>query len=109
MNLSAVVEKVPLETVDGQVRIAGTRIPFDTVVTAFQEGVTAEEIVRRYPSLSLADVYSVIGYYLKHQQETEEYLAGQQKMALKVRKENEARFAHHGIRERLLARQNKKE
>lgn len=109
MRFSTVVEKVPLETVDGQVRISGTRIPLDTIVATFKEGVTAEEIVRRYPSLSLADVYSVIGYYLKHEQETEEYLAEQEKMSLRVRKENEARFAQHGIRERLLARKGKKE
>ena len=109
MNLSAVVEKELLETVDGQVRVAGTRIPLDTVVATFKDGATAEEIVRRYPALPLADVYYVIGYYLQHQQETEEYLAGQHKMSLKIRKENEARFAQQGIRERLLARQNKKE
>jgi hypothetical protein len=32
---------------------------------AFLEGATAEEIVEQYPSLQLADVYSVIGYDLQ--------------------------------------------
>ena len=34
------------------------------LVLAFQRGETAEGIVRSYPALRLADVYSVIGRYL---------------------------------------------
>lgn len=109
MNLSNVVEIIPLETVDGQVRIKGSRIPLDTIVISFKEGVTAEEIVRRYPSLSLAEVYSIIGYYLNHQQEIEEYLEKQQEISLKIRNDNESRFNQEDIRERLLARKAQKE
>lgn len=105
MNVgSTVVEVIPLEDVNGQVRVSGTRVPIDTVVISFQEGATAEEIVERYPSLSLADVYSVIGYYLKHQQEVDKYLHQQQEISRQIRSENESRFNSRGIRERLLAR-----
>ncbi len=54
-------EPVPLLTdKDGVVRVGGTRVTLDTVVAAFKEGATAEEIVQQYPSLELADVYAVI-------------------------------------------------
>jgi uncharacterized protein (DUF433 family) len=68
-------EPVPLETnPDGVVRVGKTRVTLDTVVAVFKEGSTAEEIVCRYPSLKLADVYATIGFYLNHQQQVEAYL-----------------------------------
>jgi uncharacterized protein (DUF433 family) len=42
-------------TVDGVVRVGGTHMTLDTVVAVFEEGATAEEIVKQYPSLRLAD------------------------------------------------------
>ena len=72
--MSLVIESppVPLQTdVDGVVRVGQTRVTLDTVIGAFKEGATAEEIVWQYPTLSLADVYAVIGYYLQRQPEVE--------------------------------------
>lgn len=96
---------VPIEsTVDGVLRVGGTRITIDTIVTAFLYGAAAEEIVLRYPSLKLADVYAVLGYYLQHQDEINEYVQQRQQRAEVVRTQNEARFPPDGIRARLLAR-----
>ena len=49
---------------DGAIRIGNTRVTLDTFVAAFNEGATAEEIAYQYPVLSLADIYSVIGFRL---------------------------------------------
>jgi len=76
----------------------------NALVAAFDAGATAEEIAQQYDSVSLADVYSVIAYYLRHQADVRAYLAERQKQAAQVRKENERRFDPTGIRERLLAR-----
>ena len=96
---------VPLETdADGVVRVGGTRVTLDTIVAAFGEGATAEEIVYQYPSLDLADVYSVIGYYLEQRSAVEAYLRQRQRQGEQVREQNEARFDPRGIRDRLLAR-----
>jgi uncharacterized protein (DUF433 family) len=98
-------EPIPLETdADGVVRVGGTRVTLDTVVAAFKEGATAEEIVYQYPSLNLADVYSVIGYYLQRQADVEAYLHRRRQQRDMVRAQNETRFDPQGIRERLLAR-----
>ena len=76
------VAPVPLEVdADGVVRVGGTRVTLDTIVDAFQVGATAEEIVHKYPSLDLADVYSVISFYLQRQPDVEAYLRGMLRLA----------------------------
>ena len=87
--------------------VGGTRVSLDTVVAAFNEGATAEEIVQQYPTLKLADVYCVLGYYLEHQLEVAEYIQQRESVAQDIRDENEARFDPSGIRARLLARREK--
>lgn len=105
MSLSVAVEPLPLATdADGVVRVGASRVTLDTVVGAFREGMTPEGIVEQYPSLRLAEVYSVIGYVLSHPEEVETYLRGRQRLAEEVRRENEARFGPVGVRDRLLAR-----
>jgi hypothetical protein len=50
---------VPLEFGDdGVIRVRGTRVTLETVLSAFADGVTAEEIAQRYPSISLAGTNS---------------------------------------------------
>ena len=46
MNLAAVIEKIPIETdEDGVIRVGNTRVTLVTLVSAFNNGSTAEEIV----------------------------------------------------------------
>lgn len=105
MTFTAVTETIPLVTdIDGVIRVGNTRVTLDTVITAFLDGATAEEITHQYPSLNLADVYSVIGYYLRRRAEIDAYLHQRRKLAEQIRKQNESRFDPSGIRDRLLAR-----
>lgn len=105
MNPADTTERVPVHTdADGVIRVGGTRITLDTLVAAFDAGATAEEIVQQYPSVALADVYSVIAYYLRHQSEIRAYVTRRQDQAAEVREENERRFDPSGVRDRLLAR-----
>jgi uncharacterized protein (DUF433 family) len=98
-------EPVPLvQDADGVMRVRGTRITLDTVFAGFREGATAEEIVQQYPSLSLADVYQVIGYCLRHSSEVEGYLAERRETGRTTRELNESTWPPDGIRDRLLAR-----
>jgi uncharacterized protein (DUF433 family) len=105
MAVSAITELIPLHVdADDVIRVSGTRVSLDTLVSAFSEGSTAEEITQQYPTLNLADVYSVIGYYLRHPVEVQSYLRQRQQRAEVIRQQNEARFDPAGIRERLLSR-----
>jgi len=105
MVLAPTTEVIPL-TADthGVLRVGNTRVTLDTVLAAFADGATAEEIVQQYPSLHLADVYSVIGYYLRHASEVDSYLQQRREQREAIRQQNEARFDPHGVRDRLLAR-----
>ncbi len=89
---------------DGGIRVGGTRVTLETLVAVFMAGATAEEIVQRYPSLDLGDVYVVIGFYLHHREEVEEYLRRRQDQGRQARNRQEVRFDQSGLRERLLAR-----
>ncbi|MFL6194174.1 MAG: DUF433 domain-containing protein [Thermoanaerobaculia bacterium] len=88
------------------IRVGGTRVTLDTIIGAFKDGEAAEEIHEAYPTVSLADVYAVIAYYLRHQEEVEEYIKEQRREAEEVRRQDEARYDRQGIRERLLARRS---
>ena len=59
---------------DGAVRVTGTRVSLETIVTAFDAGATAEEIAQQYASVDLASVYAVISYVLDHRREVDEYV-----------------------------------
>jgi uncharacterized protein (DUF433 family) len=91
---------------DGVYRVGGTRVRLDTVITAFQRGSTAEEIMLRYPSLELGDIYSTIGYYLEHREAVDAYLESRRRQTERTEQELEARFPSAGVRERLLARRD---
>src|SRR5436305_5627030 len=87
MSLVVDAEPVPLVTdASGVVRLQGTRVPLDTVVGAFDDGATAEEIIQQYPSLQLADVYAVLTYYLRHRVEVAAYLDEREQRAGEVRR-----------------------
>ncbi len=105
MNITISTEPIRLQSdEDGVIRIGKTRVTLDTVIEAFLQGATAEEIVQQYPTLDLADVYQVIGHYLRHPQEIDTYLAQRRSETNAVKKANEARFDPQGVRARLQAR-----
>ncbi len=105
MSLAVVTDPIPLQlTPDGVARVGHTRVTLDTIVGAFADGATAEEIVQQYPSVALADVYAVIAYYLRHRAEVDAYLQRRAQEAQAVRVQNEQRTDARGLRERLLAR-----
>src|SRR5579859_6972094 len=105
-----ILEAVPLATDrDGVIRVSGTRVPLETVIGAFLDGSTPEEIVLSYTTLSLADVYQVVAYYLRNKEKVDNYLERVRVQEEQARTLMEARWNQVGIRERLLARQRQKQ
>jgi uncharacterized protein (DUF433 family) len=103
-NLPA-TETIQLELdADGVVRVSRTRVTLDTLIAVLSEGARAEEIAQQYPSVPLADVYSVLGFYLRRRSEIQSYLDRRRTAAERVWLENESRSAPAGVRERLKAR-----
>jgi uncharacterized protein (DUF433 family) len=107
MTQLAVVEplKAPIATdADGVCRVAGTRVRLETIINAYQLGCSPEEIVCKYPALSLSDVYSVIAYYLQQRETVDAYLSERNALIERTDREIEAQFPAAEIRARLLAR-----
>jgi len=107
--LATASEPSPLRAdAHGVVRVGNTRVPIDTVVHFFLAGSSPEEIVNRFPTLSLPDVYSTIGFYLRHREEVDRYLQERGRAADEIRAMVEARQGtSEGLRERLMARRAK--
>jgi uncharacterized protein (DUF433 family) len=104
-----VAEPAPIQQdEDGVFRVGGTRVRLDTIIGAFKNGSAAEEILFKYPSLRLTDIYAVITYYLWHTEAVEAYLGERDTIMEDVRRRNEERFPRAVVRERLLARRASK-
>jgi len=89
---------------DGVYRVAQTRVTLDSVIYAFKDGASAEDIFVQYPSLDLSDIYLLIAYYLKHTEEIEAYLRERERVCEEIRCLNERRAASRLSRQDLLAR-----
>jgi uncharacterized protein (DUF433 family) len=82
---------VPLTELDnGVLRVTGTRIPLERIIEHYKEGDTPEGIVEAFDTLRLADVYTLIGYYLDHVEQVEQYLREQDEHAEEIRRKIEA-------------------
>src|SRR3982751_3755101 len=89
----------------GAMRVGNSRVLLELVVRAFQDGATPEAIVQRYPTTTLADVYAVIAYSLRHPTDIDAYLATRERQADEVRERIEAGQGDMSdLRRRLLAR-----
>jgi uncharacterized protein (DUF433 family) len=88
----------------GTIRVENTRVSIDSLILSYYEGATAEEIVERYPSISLSAVYAAIAFYLQNQIELDEYVKRRQTELQHLKGLLESRTNLHGFRQRLLAR-----
>ena len=76
----------------GAIRVCGTRVTLDTIVTAFHAGATAEEITQKFPTVALADIYQIIAHFLNHTPEIDAYLSQREATAAALKFEIEKRF-----------------
>ncbi|NJN57493.1 MAG: DUF433 domain-containing protein [Leptolyngbyaceae cyanobacterium SL_5_9] len=58
--------------------VQGTRISLDSIVYAFQRGLSPESIVQSFPLLTLEQVYGAIAFYLANHAEIDAYLAAEE-------------------------------
>ena len=98
-------ETVPLnQWDDGSVRVIGSRLTLDTLVHRFQVGDTFEEIHEGFPWVTLSQIEAIIGWYLDHKAEADEYLREGEEEAEKIRLEMQSRPESIAFREELRRR-----
>lgn len=88
---------------DGSIRVKDTRLLVDMIINAHKRGECPEQIYEAFPSKSytVADIYSIIAYYLSNKAKLERYLAKQEKEAEKVWKLIEADPNYRAKRKQL--------
>ena len=105
MTIAIDKEEPPLRRDEtGTIRVGASRITLDIVITAFNMGLSAEVIAEDYPSITLAEVYATIAYYLRHRPQVDAYLAERDDESRRLRDEIEARPGYRELKDRLLAR-----
>ncbi|MCZ0940292.1 MAG: DUF433 domain-containing protein [Caldilineaceae bacterium] len=106
MEIALRAEAPPLRLdSSGGLRIGKSRVLLELVVHAFEEGATPEAIVQRFPTATLADIYSVLAYYLRHQEDINVYLVEREEKAEGVRNRIESGQQDLAeLRKRLLSR-----
>jgi uncharacterized protein (DUF433 family) len=83
--LDAHIEITP-GTCGGKPRIAGHRIRVQDIVVWYDRmGQSADEIVSRFPQLSLADVYAALAYYHDHREEIDSHMEADEKLVEEMR------------------------
>lgn len=55
--------------------VSGTRVPLDSLATAFERGESPEAIHESFPTVSLGDIYAVLTYCVRHPDQGRTYLA----------------------------------
>ena len=91
--MSITLEAIPVPLRDdggGGYRVGKTRVSLDTVLHAHRRGESAEEIVRNFDTLQLADVYAVLVWATLHAEEADVYLNRREAEAVQVRRRGEA-------------------
>jgi uncharacterized protein (DUF433 family) len=78
MQLADYLEFESIQTKHGlaeKIRIKGHRIAIENVIELFNRGSSPERIVQEfYPSLTLAEVYATVAYYLQNKAEVDAYM-----------------------------------
>ena len=86
---------------DDDIRVTGSRITLDTVVTCFEMGKTTENILDGYPSLTIGQINAIRAWYLNNQAEADEYLKEYREETEKILSELRNRPESIAFRERI--------
>jgi uncharacterized protein (DUF433 family) len=105
INRLNIADVVPLiQDDEGTIRVKGSRVTFDTVMEAFKEGDSPEQIQDSFPSLTLAQIYGAIAWYLNNQRDAEENLTARAAEGDAIRQQIENEPEYVAFRETMRQR-----
>lgn len=94
---------------DGSIRIGTSRVLLPVLINAYRDfGWSAEMLAQQFPTVTLAEIYGVLAYYLEYQAEVDSYvdawnLAGEEARSSGV-SNSPGRPDRDQLRQLLLAR-----
>jgi len=71
------------------IRLKGHRLGIETILFDYLDGLTPEEIVLRYPSLSLGEVHAAVAYYQRDRVRLDTYLRTVEEYEATMRRQQE--------------------
>ena len=90
--MTTAIERTHIETTPGvcggRPRVVGHRIRVQDIVLWTEEGQSPDEIVARFPQLSLADVYAALTYYHDHRAEIDQQIRDDDEFITRLRAES---------------------
>jgi uncharacterized protein (DUF433 family) len=78
--MSTMLEVTLVRTPDvcgGRLRIDGTGLSVNQIVTLHNQGLSVEQIVEQYPQRALREIYAVLAWYYEHKAEFDKELAAE--------------------------------
>ena len=88
----------------GTIRVTGSRVTIDTLVARYLQGDTPEDIHEGFPTVSLEAIRKIIGWYLTHRTQVDEYIHARDAKGEILRREIESDPRHIATRKKLLRR-----
>ncbi|HAX80218.1 MAG TPA: hypothetical protein DCY88_31370 [Cyanobacteria bacterium UBA11372] len=85
----------------GGIRIGQSRVTLDSLLAAYHNGSTPEEIAVQYSVLHLEEIYAAIAYYLNHRHEIDNYLEQRHQKSQQRRSEFVQQYNLVNLRQRL--------
>ncbi len=76
-------------TGNGGLRVAGSRVWFESVWHLHTQGASPKEIVEGFDTLEVADVCAVLAWALRHPKDVTHYLKSRDQEAARVKRELE--------------------
>jgi uncharacterized protein (DUF433 family) len=95
------VAKEYVEERNGGYYVAGTRITLDSIIQCFNEGLSPEAILGEFETLTLAQVFGAIAFYLENQPAMDAYQTRQRQRFEATRRD--AAPLPENLRQRLAA------
>ena len=94
---------------DGNWYVSGSRVEVYSVIGAWLQGYSPEEVQNGFPHLSLAEVYGTILYYLEHQQAMDQFFREVDRLAARRKSDAEATHPefYATMRERIASYREK--
>ncbi len=103
--LAATELHVPLaEDPHGVIRVGGTRVTLESIVTAWRQGATPEEVAMQFPSVGVDDLYLVFGWVFRNRKAVDNYVQERQALADDTEQKVRHSLGLTDLRDRLQAR-----